>query len=43
MRRIIPGVGLVILGTQSMLASMYFAALRSAFDSIRTVPRDHPR
>jgi glycosyltransferase involved in cell wall biosynthesis len=43
MRRIIPGVGLVILGTQSLLASMYFAALRSAFDSIRTVPRDHPR
>ncbi len=40
MRRIIPGVGLVILGTQSMLASMYFAALRSAFDSIRIAPRD---
>jgi len=35
MRRIIPGVGLVIVGTQSLLASMYFAALRSAFDSIR--------
>lgn len=35
MRRIIPGVGLVILGTQSLLASMYFAALRSAFDSSR--------
>ena len=35
MRRIIPGVGLVIIGTQSLLASMYFAALRSAFDSIR--------
>ena len=32
MRRIIPGVGLVIVGTQSLLASMYFAALRSAFD-----------
>ncbi len=40
MRRVIPGVGLVILGTQSMLASMYFAALRSAFDSIRMTPRD---
>ena len=35
MRQIIPGVGLVILGTQSLLASMYFAALRSAFDSSR--------
>lgn len=35
MRRIIPGVGLVILGTQSLLAAMYFAALRSAFDSSR--------
>lgn len=40
MRRVIPGVGLVIIGTQSMLASMYFAALRSAFDSIRMTPRD---
>lgn len=35
MRRIIPGVGLVIVGTQSLLAAMYFAALRSAFDSSR--------
>jgi glycosyltransferase involved in cell wall biosynthesis len=35
MRRIIPGIGLVIVGTQSLLASMYFAALRSAFDSCR--------
>lgn len=35
MRRIIPGVGLAIVGTQSLLASMYFAALRSAFDSAR--------
>ena len=43
MRRIIPGVGLLILGTQSLLAVMYFAALRSAFDSIRTVPSDHSR
>jgi hypothetical protein len=43
MRRIIPGVGLVILGTQSMLAAMYFAALRSAFDSIRPTLRDRAR
>jgi len=43
MRRIIPGVGLVIIGTQSMLASMYFATLRSAFDSIRLAPRDYSR
>ena len=40
MRRIIPGVGLVILGTQSLLAAMYFAALRSAFDSSRHTQRD---
>lgn len=38
MRRIIPGVALLVVGTQSMLASMYFAALRSAFDSIRRGP-----
>lgn len=35
MRRIIPGVCLLIVGTQSLLASMYFAALRSAFESSR--------
>jgi glycosyltransferase involved in cell wall biosynthesis len=35
MRQIVPGVGLVIVGTQSLLATMYFAALRSAFDSSR--------
>jgi len=35
MRQIIPGVMLVIAGTQAVLASMYFAALRSAFDSSR--------
>jgi hypothetical protein len=35
MRQIIPGVGLTIAGTQALLASMYFAALRSAFDSSR--------
>jgi hypothetical protein len=43
MRRIIPGVGLVILGTQSLLASMYFAALRSAFDSSRPMQTQHGR
>lgn len=37
MRRIIPGIGLLIGGTQSLLASMYFAALRSAFDSARRI------
>lgn len=35
MRRLIPGVAMVILGTQSLLAVMYFAALRSALDSMR--------
>jgi len=35
MRRLIPGVGLLIGGTQSLLAAMYFAVLRSAFDSSR--------
>jgi glycosyltransferase involved in cell wall biosynthesis len=35
MRQMIPGVGLTIAGTQALLASMYFAALRSAFDSSR--------
>lgn len=43
MRRIIPGVGLLILGTQSLLASMYFAVLRSAFDSSRHVLCNHDR
>lgn len=38
MRRIIPGVGLIIAGTQALLASMYFAALHSAFDSSRRAP-----
>jgi glycosyltransferase involved in cell wall biosynthesis len=36
MRQIIPGVALLLIGTQSLLASMFFAALRSAFDSLRT-------
>lgn len=35
MRQIIPGVALLLIGTQSLLASMFFAALRSAFDSLR--------
>lgn len=35
MRQVIPGVGLAIAGTQALLASMYFATLRSAFDSSR--------
>jgi hypothetical protein len=35
MRQIIPGVGLAIAGSQALLASMYFAALSSAFDSSR--------
>lgn len=43
MRRIIPGVGLLVLGTQSLLAVMYFAALRSAFDSSRRIPQDRDR
>ena len=34
MRQIIPGVALLLMGTQSILASVFFAALRSAFDSI---------
>jgi hypothetical protein len=36
MRQIIPGVALMLAGTQSVLASIFFAALRSAFDSSRT-------
>ena len=35
MRQVIPGVALLLIGTQSLLASMFFAALRSAFDSLR--------
>lgn len=35
MRQIIPGVALLLMGTQSVLASIFFAALRSAFDSRR--------
>lgn len=35
MRQIIPGVTLLLLGTQSLLASVFFAAMQSAFDSLR--------
>jgi glycosyltransferase involved in cell wall biosynthesis len=35
MRQIIPGVALLLIGTQSLLASIFFAAMRSAFDSSR--------
>ncbi|MBK1614428.1 dolichol-P-glucose synthetase [Rubrivivax gelatinosus] len=35
MRQIIPGVALVLIGSQSLVASIFFAALRSAFDSSR--------
>ncbi|MDN4591158.1 dolichol-P-glucose synthetase [Xenophilus aerolatus] len=33
MRQIIPGVALLLIGTQSVLASVFFAALRGAFES----------
>ena len=39
MRQIIPGVALMLIGTQSLLASIFFAALRSAFDSSRHMSR----
>lgn len=42
MRMIIPGVALVLAGTQSLLASVFFAALRSAFDSSRPAPATLP-
>jgi len=35
MRAIIPGVALLVLGTQSVLAALFFSSIRSAFDSIR--------
>ncbi len=43
MRQLIPGVALVIIGTQSLLASIFFAALRSAFDSNRLLLRRNVR
>jgi glycosyltransferase involved in cell wall biosynthesis len=39
MRQIIRGVALLLIGTQSLLASIFFAALRSAFDSSRLASR----
>ncbi|MFY9511397.1 MAG: glycosyltransferase family 2 protein [Rubrivivax sp.] len=42
MRLIIPGVALVLVGTQSLLASVFFAALRSAFDSSRQATAVEP-
>lgn len=42
MRQIIPGVALMLIGTQSLLASVFFAALRSAFDSSRQASRSAP-
>ncbi len=33
MRQIIPGIALLLVGTQSLIASLFFAALRSAFES----------
>lgn len=35
MRLIIPGVALLLVGTQTLVASLFFAALRSAFESSR--------
>jgi hypothetical protein len=42
MRQIIPGVAMLLIGTQSLLASIFFAAMRSAFDSIRGGDRRQP-
>jgi hypothetical protein len=39
MRRIIPGVALLLVGTQSVLASIFFAAMRSAFEAGRAAWR----
>jgi hypothetical protein len=39
MRRIIPGVALLLVGTQAVLASIFFAAMRSAFDAGRAAWR----
>jgi hypothetical protein len=32
MRQIIPGVAMLLVGTQALLASIFFAAMRTAFD-----------
>jgi len=41
MRQVIPGVALMLIGTQSLLAAIFFAALRSAFDSSRPATPGH--
>ena len=38
MRRMIPGVALMLVGTQSCVAAVFFAAMRSAFESRRPRP-----
>jgi hypothetical protein len=40
MRRIIPGVALLLVGTQAVLASIFFAAMRSAFEAGRAAWRE---
>jgi hypothetical protein len=37
MRQIIPGVAMVLMGSQALLASIFFAAMRSAFDARRAI------
>lgn len=39
MRQLIPGTALLLLGTQSLLAAVFFAALRGAFQSSRRAGR----
>ena len=43
MRQLIPGTALVVLGAQSMLAAVFFSAIRSAIESSNhaRVPLDH--
>jgi hypothetical protein len=41
MRQIIPGVAMLLVGTQAVLASIFFAAMRTAFDWHRA-PRVAP-
>lgn len=43
MRQIIPGVALLLVGTQALLASIFFAAMRSAFDWHRAAPGTRAR
>ena len=42
MRIIIPGVALLLIGTQSVLAAVFFAAMRSAFDLRARSPEPMP-